>query len=244
MSSTSTTENIFSTLPRFTSFMTALISFMTASVPFLYLIGYLNHLGSLSAYGLEGNFFTKSVQEHVVGAFFVFLEWISSIISVMNTKFYAFLIVSLFLFIIGLAMIWILNRSKQIEQKVKKIKNHKHFEYVAVPSLMALLSFAIPYTIVAILAFILLLPLGAYWQGQNSAKNRIEGFKGCELKDLDKRNKCFFITKADKPIADGMLIAKSPSHVALWDGNVANIYPLKDESFSVKYGTLTENVDK
>jgi len=221
--------------------ITSVISLMTLAVPVLYLIGYYYSKGYLARFDVSDQYFPSSVQDYLVSSFFVFVQFIIGIIAYANEKYYVLIGFSFSIFLLSLYMVVVSKYSEKIGKIREKLKNHPWFDYLAFPSFMFLLSLLVPVLAIFVLSLLVVIPFGAYLQGGKDATAAIEKFKGCELQQLDSGDKCTFIEKDGFTLHSGMFIARSPTHIAIWDGKNANIYPLKDEIVVIRHGEKKSN---
>jgi len=220
---------------------TSVISLMTLAVPILYLIGYYYSQGYLATFDVSDQYFPSSVQDYLVNSFFVFVQFIVGILAYANEKYYVFIGFAFGMFLLSLVMVVAYRYSHKIDKTKEILKNHPSFDYMVFPSFMFFLSLLIPYLAIFALALLVFIPIGAYWQGEKDANTAIEKFRGCELHQLEESDKCTFIEKDGVTLHSGMFIAKSSTHIALWDGKNTKIYPLKNELIVMKHGEKKSN---
>ncbi len=215
------------------------ISIATLSVPALYATGYFYELGRFSKYGLDNQFFPRSIQEYLIQAYYFFIYFTSEIIIlVFNLKFlFAILAIAV---VVLFGCVVVLKHQKKFKPKFKehseKIQNNSIFHYFGLPIIGSLLGVTTAISFFYIFILPSILAALVYVFGGSIANKEIDKFEGCELEVLDSKNKCVFIKKNNKAVLEGLLIAKSPSHIALWDGSKTTVYPLDKELVEIRFG--------
>ncbi len=88
------------------------------------------------------------------------------------------------------------------------------------------------------LAVIVLIPYASYTHGKNLALNNKNEFNSCKLEFMKKDDECIYLIKEKEVILSGMLIAKSATHIAVWDGKTTIIKPLRNNTLEIRSGEL------
>ncbi len=217
------------------------ISIATLSVPALYATGYFYELGRFSKYGLDNQFFPRSIQEYLIQAYYFFIYFTSEIIThLFNLK--SLLTILAVVVVVLFGCVVVLKHQKKFKPKIKehseKIQNNSIFHYFGLPIIGSLLGVTTAISFFYIFLLPSILAALVYVFGGSIANKEIGKFEGCNLEALSSKSKCIFIKKNDKAVSEGLLIAKSASHIALWDGSKTTVYPLDKELIEIRFGQL------
>lgn len=205
-------------------------SITTLSIPFFYLFGYAYDQGYLHAYGISNEFFSRTPQEYLVFSFYACLNIAISTSDFFQAK--ALLIGVLAIFIGSMTMIMIIAHKKQADEKFSlwsaKIREHRLFDYCFFPGMIALFAFVTPILLILLISIFLLVPAAAYFKGENVAKNEITNALPCPHSDIPSDG-CVSFIENGKLIASGRFVARSTTHLAIFNQGKTTIYPVKDQ---------------
>lgn len=106
---------------------------------------------------------------------------------------------------------------------------------ISLPILVAILAGAatslLPILIALGAGLVVLIPLGAYFDGYHVAQKEIKEAKPC-LSSTPISNRCISIV--DKQNVQGRFVAKSQTHVAIYENNRTTIHLIKDQQIVVE----------
>jgi hypothetical protein len=180
-----------------------------------------------SAFGLSTDFFPQNVQDYLVSAFFAFSHAIIKTLNIATEKYWIFLIVAVLMAGLGILAVWIAGDARQIaiQRKKTQLESHPLSLYFLVPLGLGAFSLVMPYVLIAILSVVVVLPLAAYWVGNDEGKAAIEVFQECSLEQVPERNNCVYVYQDDEVQARGLLIARSNDRIAIYEDGRAIILP-------------------
>lgn len=213
-------------------------SIATLVVPFLYIFGFAYDQGYLRAYGISNEFFARSVQEYLVLSFMACLNIFSSLLEIFAKKPYLFFILALFFGCIGLAAVFTHKHRLDERLKIRASNTSKHwlFDYIFFPIMSAFFGVTAPFFVITVTCIILLIPGVAYFNGRSIAEKEIETSKPCLYASAPAEN-CVSLLENGKPMASGRFIARSSTHLALFNQGKTSIYPVKDQLIEVIPGS-------
>ena len=200
----------------------------------MYIFGYAYDLGYLHAYGVSAEFFARSIQEYLVFAFFACLGIATSTLDFFTHNQPAFIGFAL---IVG-SFVWVAifeekhQFGERLRSKATPLKEHRFFDYLFFPFISACFAFVAPALLILAICIILLIPAVSYYKGQNVAENEIANAKVCTYPIASVEN-CVSLLENGKPIASGKLVARSSTHMALFNQGKTSIYPIKDQIIEV-----------
>jgi hypothetical protein len=87
---------------------------------------------------------------------------------------------------------------------------------------------------------LLLLPAAGVSQGKASAERDRDSFHGCEQSELSQKKKCIFLFKDNELFAEGLLLARSTTDIAIWNGEFTEIFPTEGLRYEIRFGTKTD----
>lgn len=214
--------------------ITIAASITTLAVPFLYIFGYAYDQGYLHAYGLSNEFFARSIQGYLVLSFFACLEIAMSTLAFSTKNRSLFFILALIFGCIALAVVIIHNHrlDERLISKSETIKKHWLFEYIAFPCMSAVFALVAPYLVITAISILLVIPGIAYFKGQNVAEKEIANAKACTYTDTPDEE-CVSLLENGKPTISGRFVARSATHLALFNQGKTSIYPVKDQLVEV-----------
>ncbi len=209
-------------------FLTFALSIMTLSIPGLYLVGFFYDLGYMEVFNVSNDLFKKSVHGYLVNAFYVFMILTNQILDFANNSFFKVWVVLLGLLfaVLGFLDVFIKRHQKNLEQKIYKISQYKYYEYFAVSGYFGFLGIIILYLVIITLCVLAIIPIGAYYAGENEARKAIKSYGECNINKLKPDEKCTFVYKNEKLQVKGLRIASSETHLAIFDGNKSIVYPI------------------
>lgn len=208
-------------------FLSVAASLMTLSVPVLYVFGYAYDQGYLGAYGVNNDFFPRSIQDYLMYSFFAFLHIAVSILEFTTKN-------KMVLFMLGggaavVALVYVFLQKniyvKRLDGHIAKLKKWRWFDYLFFPLLSGWVGIVLPFVIITMIAIILLIPAIAYFKGQDIARSEIENAKSCELP----MEGCVVLFNGDKPYAKGRFVARSDTHIALHEGGITSIHAIQEQ---------------
>lgn len=204
-------------------------SIATLAVPVLYIVGYGYDLGYLAEFGVSTEFFPRSVQEYLVLAFYALLYFAISTYDAAQEQWHVILIMATIT--AGATLIAIAIHESRLSRRLQDLavaaRRHKSFDYVAYPTLVWTLSAVIPYALVATLFLVLFAPSVGYFKGRAVAREGIDGAAEC-LAWNPSAESCIRIRDGDKTVLQGRFVARSETHVAVYDGSTTIILPLRE----------------
>lgn len=209
-------------------------SITTLSIPFFYIFGYAYDQGYLHAYGISNEFFSRSLQEYLVLSFFACLSIATSALDFFAKKQLLLIVIALIIGCITLFFVFVHkhNLDKPLHSKSASIKGHWLFDYIFFPVVSSILAFTVPLLLVTAISIILLIPAIAYFKGQSMAETEIADAKTCAYSSVP-TEECVFLLENSKSIASGRLVARSQTHIALFNQGKTSIYPVKDQLIEV-----------
>lgn len=205
----------------------------TLFVPFLYIFGYAFDQGYLHTYGLSNEFFARSHQEYLAFAFFACLLLATATLELFTNNPLSLIIFALI--VGGIVLTAVITYKHRIDERLynksTSIKEHRWFDYIFFPFVLSSFSIVAPFMLTAAISAILLIPAIAYFEGNHIAAKEIINAKICIYSAP--KEECIFLLENGKPIAAGKLVARSPSHIALFNQGKTTIYPVKDQLVEV-----------
>lgn len=214
--------------------ISAAASLTTLLVPFLYIFGYAYDQGYLRGYGISNQFFVRSIQEYLVLSFYALLAIAITLVDFAAKHQILFFAIGGLVFIIGLVIVFASRH--QIEDRLKALaissKQHRLFDYMFIPLMSALLAALAPYVLIMSIAAVLLIPGMAYFKGQSVAKDEIQKATNCSYgPDID--GDCVHLMENNRPVASGIFVARSSTHLALFNYGKTSIFPVKEQVVEV-----------
>jgi len=206
----------------------------TLSVPFLYIFGYAFDQGYLHVYGLSNEFFARSHQEYLAFSFFACVFLATTTLELFTNNPLSLIIFALI--IGGIVLAAVITYKHRIDERLLNkstfIKEHRWFDYIFFPFILSSFSIVAPFMLIAAISAILCIPAIAYFEGKNIAEKEIINAKICIYSNAP-TEECVFLLEDGKPIASGKLVARSPSHIALFNQGKTTIYPVKEQLVEV-----------
>jgi|GEM_PF-5818702 len=210
------------------------IAVATLSVPFLYIFGYAYDQGYLQAYGISNEFFARSLQEYLVFSFFACINIATGALELFTNNTLSFIVFALI--VGGIALASVITYKHRIDDRLHSksvsIKEHRWFDYIFFPVISASFAIVIPFMAITAISTILLVPAIAYFKGKNMAEKEILIAKTCSYSS-SQTEECVSLLENGKPIASGKLVARSSTHIALFNQGKTSIYPVKDQLVEV-----------
>lgn len=203
---------------------------MSISVPILYLVGYYYEQGYLETFGVNSDYFPRTVQEYLVTAFFAFTDMIFKIFSIATKNYHQFIILGIFVFVVAIVTVYLVKKEEKIIKIKNRIRSYKIFDYVFIPSVMFLLTMLIPYLAMVILGSVVLIPIAGYYQGKDKAKKSIEKYLNYSEYGKEEMRRSTLVKKGDKIILKGKFVAKSENSLAIFDGVKTQIISTKEKT--------------
>lgn len=210
------------------------LSNITVMIAILYLIGFSYDQGYVDSYGVSTEFFPRTTQEYLIRSFYVLSYLVNECISKFHLTLNPTIISAALAFIILFMVIalpypkWIF----KIENNTKKFTSSKTGKLVLIPFIGACITLSIPTIFVSTLLILITPSLAPFCIGKNLAQKEISDFKKCNINShIDIERTCISVIENDKIITQGILVAKSQTHVAIYDGKSTKIYPMKEQTF-------------
>lgn len=218
-------------IPRWIS-ITAAAS--TLSVPFFYIFGYAYDQGYLHVFGIGNDFFLRSPQEYLVFAFFACLGIAISTLDFILKNEKLFLVIATAFGVIAWCVVFADKHrlSDRLRSKATPLKNHRLFDYFFFPVMFASVSYVLPATLIISIFLILFVPAVSYFKGMNDAEKEIAKVKPCQYSTAPTEG-CVALIENGKPVALGMFVARSQSHLALYADGKTSIFAVKDQLVEV-----------
>lgn len=220
-------------------------SIATLVVPFLYIFGFAYDQGYLLAYGISNEFFARSFQEYLVLSFMASLNIFSSLLEFFAKNPDLLFILALFFGCIGLAAVF--THRHRLDERLKKrasnTSKHWLFDYIFFPVISAVFGVTAPFFFITVTSIILLIPGVAYFNGRSIAEKEIETAKPCIYASAPTEN-CVSLLENGQPMASGRFIARSSTHLALFNEGKTSIYPVKDQLVEVIPGKKNTSLFK
>lgn len=218
-------------MPRWIS-ITAAVS--TLSVPFLYIFGYAYDQGYLHVFGIGNDFFARSPQEYLVLAFFACLGIATSTLDAIAKNEKLFLVIAIAFGALSWCVVFAHKHhlGDRLRSKATPLKDHRLFDYFFFPLMFGSLSFVLPAALVISIFIVLLVPAVSYFKGVNDAEKEISKAKPCQY-SVAPSGGCVALIENGKPVALGMFVARSQSHLALYADGKTSIFPVKDQLVEV-----------
>lgn len=210
-------------------------SITTLAIPLLYIFGYAFDQGYLNAYDISSEFFPRSIQEYLTLAFMGVVHIAGITLKFFNDHILAFVFIAIILGTLSLIVVVIKEKKwgQLLKSKLKKISNEKHFDYFLIPAITFSVVLSITYIIVASLALIVLIPGAFYFTGANVAKKNIENSTPCICSDKTSMLGCITLFDNDEQIAIGRLVARSNTHIALYNESKVSIYAIEKQRVEI-----------
>jgi hypothetical protein len=206
-------------------------------VPILYLVGFGYDAGHLGEYGVDAEFFPRTVQEYLVFAFYAFLDVAVGILDFSKANWKLIAIYSGYLASVTLAVVFIGkgNISPLLIGRTKRLMKHWLFDYIALPIAAWFVGIVIPYALVVLAAAVIVLPLFGYLYGRDSAQKEISAHVSCpEIVRKD----CIALYEGGKLLTRGRFVARSSTHIALYDNGKTSIFSV--EKKTVEAGAFSQ----
>lgn len=210
-------------------------SIATLAVPILYIIGFGYDQGYLGEYGVSTDFFPRSIQEYLVFSFYSFLFLAISIFEFSNYHWKAIFTFSTLIATMALLVVFLsrINIELKLKNAAKALKAQKSFDYIFFPIISWVISVVIPYIIIISLALLLFVPIFGYYKGRNSARNEIAKMKPCSTQLLE-NDRCVELIENGKVLIRGHFVARSNTHIAIYEDGKTSIFPLRESVVVVK----------
>lgn len=111
----------------------------------------------------------------------------------------------------------------RLAEAAKTAKEHWTFDYVFFPAVAWLGGVLVPFAMVfAIAVFFIMLTFGAAL-GHNHAEKEIESFSACTIAN---GSDCLSVYDGGNVVTKGRLVARSSTHIAVYDGQTTTILPI------------------
>lgn len=107
-------------------------------------------------------------------------------------------------------------------------RQHRLFDYIFIPLMSALLAASAPYVVIISIAALLLVSAMAYFKGESVAKEEIQAAKPCSYGPTLESG-CVYVVENNIPVAFGTFVARSSTHLALFNSGKTSIYPVKEQ---------------
>lgn len=217
-------------------------SLATLSVPFLYIFGYAYDQGYLHGYGISNEFFARSIQEYLVLSFYALLGIAITVVDFETKNQGLFWGVGTLVFIAGavIRFVTLHHFDKRLKDFATTCKQHRIFDYIFLPLITALITTSAPFFLIVLIAAVLLIPSMAYFKGENVARDEILNAKVCSS-DSILGGDCVYLVENKKPVASGIFVARSSTHLALFNNGKTSIFPLKEQIVEVAPKNMVQN---
>ena len=192
---------------------------MTISVPILYVIGYFYHRGYLEGYGINYDLFPRNIQQHLVDAFIAFMMALTKILELIENSFYKLFLLAIPFSFVGVLVVFTHKHDKKFKKALDSLVARKYFDYISMPLSMGVIGIIVPYLIISVLAFIMMIPIISFYGGMKVANDEINKFKPCIINKNNENNSCAHIYKKGKLIALGTIISATDKKMALYNGS-------------------------
>jgi len=218
-------------IPRWIS-ITAAVS--TLSVPFFYIFGYAYDQGYLHVFGIGNDFFARPPQEYLVLAFFACLGIATSTLDFMLKNERLFLVIAIAFGVISWCVVFADKHhlGDRLRSKATPLKNRGLFDYFFFPVMFASLSYVLPAALVISIFLVLLVPAVSYFKGESDAEKEIAKARPCQYSTAPTEG-CVALIENGKPVALGIFVARSQTHLALYANGKTSIFPVKDQLVEV-----------
>ena len=209
-------------------------SLATLSVPFLYIFGYAYDQGYLQGYGISNEFFARSIQEYLVLSFYALLRIAFTIVDFATKYQGLFFAIGALVFIMGLAIVFASRHhiGDRFNALAASSKMHRLFDYIFIPLMSALLAASAPYVVIMSIAAVLLIPSMAYFKGKDVAKDEIQKARVCSYGPILDGD-CVYLVEKKKVVASGSFVARSSTHLALFNNGRTSILPVREQIVEV-----------
>jgi hypothetical protein len=117
---------------------------------------------------------------------------------------------------------------------IQAVWRAKYFDYVFYPAMAFCSSLVALYVIVALVFTLLFAPTFGYFQGRKAARQEIASSELCvDLSPSGGGRDCMVVKDAGREVLKGRFIARSGTHIALYDGQKTTVLPLRDYTVEV-----------
>jgi hypothetical protein len=204
-------------------------SLATLGVPVLYIVGFGYDLGYLTEYGINTEFFPRSMQEYLVLAFYSLLYLAVGVHDFAQQQWRGILVVSAASAFTAMAMVFICRRGldRRMIAVVAIARRHPAADYLIYPALAWVFSAVVPYLLIVTIFLLLFMPSFGYFEGRKVARDGISNVGEC-LKTEMRDDGCVVVKDADKVVSRGRFVARSSTHIAIYDGRGTTVLPLRD----------------
>lgn len=210
---------------------------MTILVPYLYIIGYFTHQGHLSEFGLTEEQFPKTMQEYLTSSFLICAVWILDIFKYVNEHWIISSAVFLLVLPISVAALYSLKNEDKIKDRFSKfIKERPISDYLWIPPTIAISILISIFSFMFLALLTVAIPAYGFKSTAEMAQLNKKNFVKCELKQKAPVNSCIYGIAGGKPIFSGMYVARSATHIAIWNGSATEVIPLTGQKLVVKLG--------
>lgn len=204
------------------------LNILAILVPFAYLAGYFYDNGYLSAYGFPPNAFPKSFEIYLVSFFIAITSLIVRLMSLMNsgsTLLFIFLFVTAVGVMIAISDRFTKNNKEAIDKVKVTVKNFRHLDITLFPLILGTFSVLFPFTVLALLGFLVLGLYSGYIVGQDAAVRELKQFS-CEPS-----SNCSKLYKDGVLVAEGKVIATSDTFIGIYTEDGAQLIPNSNITF-------------
>lgn len=208
----------------------------TTIIPLLYLVGYFYQEGYLSVFALDNSFFPLTLPEYMMQTFYAVLSLISYLLTQLNNNFHYLYYPAAFLAVTGLFMTWFHPHQPKVARTIRHYLRQQHFKMFWIPALMGITGLIGFYLLLLVIGLMALLPLGAYTYGEKNAREQIADFNNCQnLQDIPNNLRCVVVME-NRDRHTGMLIARSATHIAVWNGDQARVFETAGKQLQIMHG--------
>ena len=127
------------------------------------------------------------------------------------------------------------------EDKIKEALTNDYFtrliRWLVLLVLFSMMGLLTPALVLLSVSTLAIFPLWGYSAGESQADRVKKEYTTCDKPEPTGENKCIFLMQNDEQKFAGILVARSSTYIAIWDGEKAIVEPLKD--YRVEAG-LTE----
>jgi hypothetical protein len=193
--------------------------------PALYVIGVVFHESYLAGFAIGAGDFPKTTQEYFVLAYYCLLLQAANTIKWIVYVLLAWTVVCIPYVLIEYQ--WRKAEDRLVDAQAARLRGRFNKEYLlaAIENWERVFNF-----IGAIFLLVIILAVSALFAsqaGQQLAMQQQKNFQGCD-QAANKTAGCIFLRDNNVLIASGLAIARSSTHVALFNNGKTTIYPLKD----------------
>jgi hypothetical protein len=214
---TNQTENTVSRIAKVIGWLSAI------SIPVLYLIGYLFHMGNLHMYGLPIENFPQSIEQYLVNSFFAIVSQYMKLLALTNNiQLLVGFAIFLFLFWFLMVLDYRFNEkfAGNISRLKGKVRGYKHFDLAFIPPILTTVLFGALAVLISIPTLGILMVLSGYESGKEMAIRDMRSFVSCSLAD----SSCSTVVLDGKSF-EGLIVAMSEKYLAIYDGTSTHVIP-------------------